>query len=581
VLEQLARDVTAWQARAVEFFQLLATTQDMNHVRRQSQAMVSVRDAARLEQLGGPFERLEGAVDLVHNVDVRAVGGGVGRYNIPDVGVFLWPLGAQSTTGSTAVAEASDPARRFRFHPLGIDTPLVNRPLTEDELAGLADPSSVPGRISRAELDAVLRGPGAADYLYPRSLRVDRPGSPAEAPEILPRSQIVAADLSSWDRALPARSSLTFFVDPVLGRMVASEDVTAPPRVLFHTAWPAELGGGEYERSGSLDVAGPGATIAIATAALPTTLVTLPADVDTIELLDSGRAEAPAAITLPSRPFLELRAVNKRRPTLVLGQTLQIVGAPEASVTINGLQIAGAGLRVSGKLRLLRLRHCTLVPGLELDPVTRAPLHPAEPSLVIESPDTTVEIDDCIVGAIRAHEDATVHVRNSIVDATAVDRVAFAGPDGTSPGATLSVVNSTVFGQVHALQLDLASSSIFASARAPADPPEVAPVRAVRRQTGCVRFCFMPTDAVVPRRFRCEPSGDRDVSPAFESTRFGDAAYAQLAVSCPPSIRRGAEDESEMGAFHDLFQPQREAHLRGRLDEYLRFGLEVGIFYVR
>ena len=34
-----------------------------------------------------------------------------------------------------------------------------------------------------------------------------------------------------------------------------------------------------------------------------------------------------------------------------------------------------------------------------------------------------------------------------------------------------------------------------------------------------------------------------------------------------------------MGAFHYLFQPQRETNLRVRLDEYLRFGLEAGIFY--
>jgi hypothetical protein len=34
-----------------------------------------------------------------------------------------------------------------------------------------------------------------------------------------------------------------------------------------------------------------------------------------------------------------------------------------------------------------------------------------------------------------------------------------------------------------------------------------------------------------------------------------------------------------MGVFHDLYQPQRESHLRTRLDEYLRFGLEAGILY--
>ena len=34
-----------------------------------------------------------------------------------------------------------------------------------------------------------------------------------------------------------------------------------------------------------------------------------------------------------------------------------------------------------------------------------------------------------------------------------------------------------------------------------------------------------------------------------------------------------------MGAGHYLYQPQRESNLRTRLDEYLRFGLEAGIFY--
>ena len=36
---------------------------------------------------------------------------------------------------------------------------------------------------------------------------------------------------------------------------------------------------------------------------------------------------------------------------------------------------------------------------------------------------------------------------------------------------------------------------------------------------------------------------------------------------------------SRVGAFHNLYQPQREANLRARLKEYLRFGLETGIFY--
>ena len=34
-----------------------------------------------------------------------------------------------------------------------------------------------------------------------------------------------------------------------------------------------------------------------------------------------------------------------------------------------------------------------------------------------------------------------------------------------------------------------------------------------------------------------------------------------------------------MGAFHELFAPQREANLQARLREFLRVGLASGILY--
>ena len=85
VLEQLARDVTSWPARAVEFFQILATTQYMNHLRPENKSFVNVRDANRLAYLGSAFEHLNGSEDLTHTVDVRRIASGRGRYNIPNV----------------------------------------------------------------------------------------------------------------------------------------------------------------------------------------------------------------------------------------------------------------------------------------------------------------------------------------------------------------------------------------------------------------------------------------------------------------------------------------------------------------
>lgn len=69
------------------------------------------------------------------------------------------------------------------------------------------------------------------------------------------------------------------------------------------------------------------------------------------------------------------------------------------------------------------------------------------------------------------------------------------------------------------------------------------------------------------------------LQPQFTTRHYGDAGYAQLSLTGAPEIRTGAEDGSEMGPFNYLQQPQREAALRVSLEEYLRFGLELGIFY--
>jgi hypothetical protein len=127
-----------------------------------------------------------------------------------------------------------------------------------------------------------------------------------------------------------------------------------------------------------------------------------------------------------------------------------------------------------------------------------------------------------------------------------------------------------------------------------------------------MRFCYVTPGSRTPRRYECQPDGaegaaednlrDRAkkekkpvppdaeiqearsrerfrVRPEFNSTRFGNPTYCQLTDSCAEEISRGADDESEMGVFHDLFQPQRAANLRERLDEFTPAGTEAGIIF--
>jgi hypothetical protein len=70
------------------------------------------------------------------------------------------------------------------------------------------------------------------------------------------------------------------------------------------------------------------------------------------------------------------------------------------------------------------------------------------------------------------------------------------------------------------------------------------------------------------------------MEPEFTSVCYGYPGYAQLSLKCAAEIRTGAEDGSEMGAFCSLRQPQREANLQMRLEEYLPAGLEAGLIHV-
>jgi hypothetical protein len=255
-------------------------------------------------------------------------------------------------------------------------------------------------------------------------------------------------------------------------------------------------------------------------------------------------------------------------------------------VFLNGLLVEGS-LTVAGRIQGLSVSHCTLVPGLGFSP-DGSPKSPDQPSLVVTlsnpkiSSAAGITIESSIVGGIRVDEEVTTNVTNSIVDAISRFGVALSAVDGASAGGTLQVTNSTIIGKVHVSLMELATNSIFLAELAEGDKSWAAPVISEQRQAGCVRFSYVPPGSLTPRRYRCQPAPGTDatsVEPQFSSLRYGDPDYAQLSRRCPPEIFNGSDLESEMGAFHDLYEPQRLSNLGVRLDEYLRFGLEAGIFF--
>jgi hypothetical protein len=577
VLEQLAQDVTGWNARAAEFFSQLIVTQYMNHLRPWCLAAPDLRGWEPLERLGTAFN------SVAHTVDVRHIANRRGRYNIPNVGIFLWRLTAYPLSRSPAV-RLDD--RRRRFHPLGIDQPLVTRPATMDQTCRLATPRNVPAPISRRVLDAYR-----ADYYtdvtdITRSLRLYENSSGTFEP--VPGNKIRSCDLADdgagWAH-LPTDD--TYAVDAVLGRIATPAALPGGTelRVDFHYGFSGDVGGGEYERAASFE-----------TRETPPRIVRVPDDKATIqqalddlggagvvEITDSGRYEETLGISVAANRWIELRAANQRRPTLVLGDKLTLTGGERSQVRLNGLLIAGQALHVpaaGNALAALKVSHCTLVPGLTLA-ADGTPLSPDAPSLLAEQPGLAITITRSILGGLRVEAGAEVAASDSIIDATARSLIAYAAPDELGAGGALRLDGCTTVGKVHALKLMLVTNSIMLAELAAADA-WTAPIIAARRQEGCVRFSHVPIEARVPRRYRClpDPAAPSESSRVrFTSLRYGFAAYGQLATDAGSRLLTGADDGNQPGALHFLFQAQRETNLRVRLDEYLRAGLEAGLFH--
>jgi hypothetical protein len=320
-----------------------------------------------------------------------------------------------------------------------------------------------------------------------------------------------------------------------------------------------------------------------------------------IEITDSGVYQEQITLEVAPGDVVTVRAADGARPVIRLldwyvnrPDALVIRGAggdgPPPQVTLDGLLITGQAMQVTGPVGALLIRHCTLVPGWGIDCDCK-PMAGAEPSLELDDPPGCTHIVRSILGSITVGYPPPTGappllVEDSILDATADHLPALtATDDGVAP-VVLSLVRSTVLGCVGVRAVALVENSIVTGA-----------VTVQRRQRGCVRFSSLPAGSPTPRRYHCQPDLVIDALPAtasptarslevarvrprFTSTRYGTPGYGQLAQVCAQEITSGADDESEMGAFHDLYQPQRTTALCTRTEEYVPAGAEAGIFFV-
>ena len=302
--------------------------------------------------------------------------------------------------------------------------------------------------------------------------------------------------------------------------------------------------------------------------------------------------------------MLWLSDVKAGRP-----DAMSISGAKGSRFALDGVLIAGrgididapppddpnAGLPADADLCSVLIRHCTLIPGWGLRHDCE-PDQPSEPSVVLNGSRTCLRIEHSIIGAIRVVADgvsperARIVVQDSIVDATSTSRAVIAAQGGEIAAADLCVARSTLVGRTMVHAIASADNTLFCGT-----------VSVARRQRGCIRYCYVPPGARTPRRHRCQPetaiaavdeltaldpARDRTalradaalrVQPDFVSMRYGTPDYLRLQQCSAQEIREGADDASEMGVYHDLFEPLRIALLEARLADAVPAGVDSSV----
>jgi hypothetical protein len=623
MLEELARDVTGWSAHAVEFFELLVWTQWIrNHLRLHAPRTPDIRSVERMDRLDRAFD------EITHTVDVREISQHDGWHNIENIGFFLWRLISHRIERVEARQQTDIPGGfAYLFSPLGNSAPLFTAERREGDEAGLAGELHVPGPIRPARFwtDLVeFQEDPSLGYSEFYGAFDEVPGFPvAPDPSIevfvdgafVPTDRIVCRNLETWSQTATNEVG----IDVARGRLVLGPALVPAGRVdvSYHYGFPASLGGGPYRRRAwevrrdlpdtlviPVNTSGdPGSFNSITGALGEWVIQSRPNCIIRIE--DSRTYREALSIEPEDERFIAIEAADGERPHLLLEGPLEIPGVhEEGRVTLSGLLIEGR-VEITGSLGLLRLIHTTLVPGISISEDDL--LAVIEPSIWAADVDVDgqaingelrVEMAFSIAGPIRMPAGAEgLFAFDSIIDG--VGAPALASPTAEDePGPPVRLERTTLRGETRVREFILGSECIFDGL-----------VLGQRIQTGCLRFSYLPPGSRAPRRYRCQPDlairreidrrerlaggpisdAEKDlirtrlgqrIRPEYTSEDYGQPAYLQLSLKAAPEIMTGSEDGSEMGAYAHLKQPQREANLRLRLEEYLPFGLEAGLIYV-
>ena len=253
-IESLTHALSGWAVHTVELRERLLWNQHLNHQRPDAGGAppllqrTNIRDAVR----GGTVTLRDPAVlsfinkplgAFGHVVDVKPVGIGAPRYNLPNLGIFLWrleaykaPISRPSFVGiknlTPAGLDYAARSVRFNLHPMGEPMVLFNthRFRADDEPPNLTQPDAVPGPMPVARLTGDTPAGRPDQYVEVAPYADPPPVGPGDvgltlhipqAPFTATEWRFRGANLCAWEAGLnPPLRKYEIVIDPMHGRLV-------------------------------------------------------------------------------------------------------------------------------------------------------------------------------------------------------------------------------------------------------------------------------------------------------------------------------------------------------------------------
>lgn len=471
ILEEIAANITGWDARVVEFFRRLSRTRHGldpeivdpsadpldDRVLQLAEGLIGywtnteiggwadLRNAYGAAQAQSPFSvaaslRPPSAFDeFFHTADFRAGRGRSGWYNIAKLGVFVWRLiSFGSSVDQTTPVQNQD---CYTFDPTGRDIPLFaasTRPLGDTWVS--PQEWQLPTPLSSNLLRSALAQPQAEPVyaaldpdgitVQPNSLGIfTKPGSFYELVDV--------SQVTTFPEAHGTVHQIMIF--PESGRFqVLHPPLNGPITVMYHYGFSSAIGAGPYDRrvlgqDPNPTPAPPSKVTGGGTALLtPDTIPPL----GTVSLNDSLTYQGAADV--PDVQQLTLIAQNQSRPLIRFAPSSPpnipewvFTGGQEGSLVLDGIFVSGADIVLRGSYSSVTLTCCTFDPGNSAGSLgSHSPSSPFAQAidgqdlvptrLWVEGEIQQLIVDRSVLGPIRTRAGGAIEnltITNSIVQA--------------------------------------------------------------------------------------------------------------------------------------------------------------------